>query len=194
MSNFSYIIGDELTLQGIVVDPGFEIIKILDISSDKNLKIRYIIDTHEHSDHCSGNRELAIMTGAKIVAHVSANIHKDISIKDGDVLRIGKISVKALHTPGHTPGSICLLVDNKLLTGDTLFVGECGRVDLPGGSSEDLYTSLFNKIAKLEDDVEVYPGHNYGSKPSSTIGFEKKHNYTLYPRTKEEFVRFMVEP
>ncbi len=194
MENFSYIIGDEETRQGAVVDPGFDTEKILEIAVQNRLKIKYLIDTHEHMDHTSGNRDLALKTGSKIVAHEYAQITKDISVKDGEELKLGETSIKVIHTPGHTPGSICLLVDRKLLTGDTLFVGECGRVDLPGGSAEDLYSSLFNKILNLDDNIEVYPGHNYGAEPSSTIGSERKHNYVLKPRTKEEFVRFMALP
>ena len=97
-------------------------------------------------------------------------------------------------SPGHSPDGICLLADKKLLTGDTLFIGECGRTDLSGGSSEEMYDSLFHKIAVLDDDIEVYPGHDYGERASSTIGSEKRTNYTLQPRSKEEFVRFMAEP
>jgi glyoxylase-like metal-dependent hydrolase (beta-lactamase superfamily II) len=105
------------------------------------------------------------------------------------------VPIKVIHTPGHTPDSICLLVDNKkLLTGDTLFVGECGRTDLLGGNSRSMYHSLFNKLLKLGDDVEVYPGHDYGSKPSSTIGEEKRSNYTLEPRSLMEFIEFMRQP
>lgn len=194
MENFSYIIGDKETHQGAVVDPGFDTEKILEIAVQNRLKIKYLIDTHEHMDHTSGNRDLALKTGSKIVAHEYAQITKDISVKDGEELKLGETSIKVIHTPGHTPGSICLLVDRKLLTGDTLFVGECGRVDLPGGNAEDLYSSLFNKILNLDDNIEVYPGHNYGAEPSSTIGSERKHNYVLKPRTKEEFVRFMALP
>ena len=98
-------------------------------------------------------------------------------------------------TPGHSVDSICLLVDGtKLLTGDTLFVGECGRTDLPGGSSKSMYDSLFNRILKLKDTVEVYPGHNYGSKQFSTLGEERRSNYTLQPRSVEEFIEFMRQP
>jgi glyoxylase-like metal-dependent hydrolase (beta-lactamase superfamily II) len=116
-------------------------------------------------------------------------------VDDGDIIHIGSIPVKIIHTPGHTPDGICLLVDNqKLLTGDTLFVGECGRTDMPGGNSKNMYNSLFNKILKLNDDVEVYPGHDYGPKPSSTIGEEKRSNYTLEPRSLAEFIEFMNQP
>jgi glyoxylase-like metal-dependent hydrolase (beta-lactamase superfamily II) len=116
-------------------------------------------------------------------------------VVDGDILGVGQISLKVIYTPGHTIDSICLLVDNKkLLTGDTLFVGECGRTDFSGGNTKSMYDSLFNKLSKIDDDVEVYPGHDYGVKPSSTIGEEKKSNYTLQPRSIEEFIEFMNSP
>lgn len=99
-----------------------------------------------------------------------------------------------ISTPSHSPDSTCYLFEGNLFTGDTLFVGECGRTDLPGGSAEDLYESLFNKILKLNDSIKVYPGHDYGPLPSSTIGYERKTNYTLKQRSKEEFVRFMMTP
>jgi hydroxyacylglutathione hydrolase len=99
-----------------------------------------------------------------------------------------------IHTPGHTPDSICLLCNTKLLTGDTLFVGECGRTDLPGGSSKDMYFSLFSKLMKLDDNIEVYPGHDYGRSPSSTIGSERITNYVLKKRSLEEFIEFMRQP
>ena len=122
-------------------------------------------------------------------------IGADVKVDEGDVLRVGVVEIKVLYTPGHTIDGICLLVDgSKLLTGDTLFVGECGRTDLPGGSSKSLYDSLFNKLLKLGDDVEVYPGHDYGSKPDSTIGEERRTNYVLRPRSLDEFVEFMKQP
>ncbi|MFC1752293.1 MBL fold metallo-hydrolase [Thermoproteota archaeon] len=194
MNNFSYIIGDDETHLGVIVDPGFDIEKIFNLALQMKLKIIYIINTHEHSDHISGNKDLVIKTGGKIVAHKDAKLYKDIMVEDEDIIKIGKTNIKIIHTPGHSPESICLLADNKLITGDTLFVGECGRIDLPGGSAEDLYHSFFDKIMKMEDDIEVYPGHNYGKKPFSSIGFEKKNNYVLKKRTKDEFLRFMNNP
>jgi hydroxyacylglutathione hydrolase len=107
---------------------------------------------------------------------------------------VGNLEITVIHTPGHSPDGISLLVDNKLLTGDTLFVGECGRTDLEGSSSEALYHSLFEKLLRLPAGVEVYPGHNYGRKPSSTIGYERSSNYVLKPRSLREFVQFMGEP
>jgi hydroxyacylglutathione hydrolase len=157
--------------------------------------LKYIINTHGHSDHTAGNSEIASSFHTKIVAHKLSRVNFDIGVEDSDVLSIGKIRLKVIYTPGHTVDSICLLVDDrKLLTGDTLFVGECGRTDFPGGSTKSIYNSLFNKLMKLDDVVEVYPGHDYGVRVSSTIGEEKNSNYTLQPRNLKEFIDFMAEP
>ena len=110
-------------------------------------------------------------------------------------MSVGKVSIKIIYTPGHSLDSICILIDNKkLLTGDTLFVGECGRTDFSGGNSKSMYDSLFNKLLRLDDALEVYPGHDYGLKSSSTIGEERKSNYTLQPRNLEDFIEFMKQP
>lgn len=193
IQNFAYIVGDEDEGICVVVDPS-DPEKVLRIADEKNLRIIYIINTHGHGDHTGGNKELKDRTGAKIVAHKKAKIQKDVEVEDGGIIDVGTLKIKVIHTPGHTQDGICLLVENKLMTGDTLFVGECGRTDLPGSDPRALYDSLFNKILKLDDDIEVYPGHDYGPKPSSTIGNERRTNYTLEPRTKEEFVLFMAEP
>jgi len=192
--NFSYVLADEATKEAAVVDPSFNADAIMRIVRDQGLKVRYVINTHDHPDHTLGNDEIRSAFGAKIVAHQLSGIRKDVSVVDGDVIKLGKTVVKVIHTPGHSPDSICLLVDGKLLTGDTLFVGECGRTDLPGGNPESLYNSFFGKLMKLDDDVEVYPGHDYGPKPHSTIGVERKTNYVLEKRMLKEFVEFMRQP
>lgn len=193
--NFSYIIADDTTREAAVVDSSFNAGEITRILKAENLKLKYIINTHSHSDHTAGNAELRSMFNAVTVAHRLSRINPDVKVDDGDIIGIGSITVKVIHTPGHTPDSICLLVDNqKMLTGDTLFVEECGRTDLAGGNSKSMYNSLFNKILKLNDDLEVYPGHDYGSKPYSTIGEERRSNYTLEPRTLIEFIEFMKQP
>jgi len=192
--NFSYLMGDENSGEAMVIDAPSPVGSVLAAVMKHKLRVKYIVNTHGHRDHTSGNAELAKATGAKIAAHTSAGHRKDISLKDQDTLTIGSIPIIVLHTPGHSPDSICLEFDKKILTGDTLFVGECGRTDISGGNTTQLYDSLFNKIARLEDDYEVYPGHDYGKKPSSTIGLEKKTNYTLEPRSLEEFIEFMSEP
>jgi hydroxyacylglutathione hydrolase len=194
MQNFAYLIGDEKVGLAAVVDPAWDIERILDVAKSNKLRIIYAINTHQHPDHVSGNDELARATGAKIVAHEASRSRKDISIKDGGTLHVGSLELKFIHTPGHSPDHVCVLVNGKLMTGDALFVGECGRTDLPGGSPAQMHDSLFNKLMKLPDDVEVYPGHDYGAKPHSTIAYEKSHNYVLKPRTVKEFVQFMKEP
>lgn len=192
--NFSYIIADDTTKEAAVVDPSFNADAIIRILRDQNLNVRYVINTHHHSDHTVSNEDFRSKFGAKVVAHKLAHVNKDISVVDGEVIRVGEIVIKVIHTPGHTQDSICLLVDDKLLTGDALFVGECGRTDLPGGSAEDMYHSLFDKLMRLNDNIKVYPGHDYGPKPHSTIGIERRSNYTLQKRTLDEFIAFMKEP
>jgi len=194
MQNFAYIIGDEETKVAAIVDPAWEVQKLLDICRDLELKVTLVINTHTHYDHVDGNSLVVQKTGAKVVNHESSRMRKDIAVKDGDTIEIGALKAKVIHTPGHCPEHICILVDGKLLTGDLLFVGECGRTDLPGSSPGDMYESLFHKILPLQDSIEVYPGHDYGSRPSSTIGYERKNNYVLKNRTREEFVRFMAQP
>lgn len=192
--NFSYIIADEASKKAAIVDPSFNADTIVRACNDQGLNVEYVIDTHGHGDHTAGNEVVKSCFNAKIVAHKLSPIKKDLSVADGDTIRIGSLAVKVIHTPGHTQDSICLLVDGKLLTGDTLFVGECGRTDMPGGNPEDMYDSLLDKLARLDDNIEVFPGHDYGSAPHSTIGREKKTNYTLQKRTLEEFLEFMSQP
>jgi glyoxylase-like metal-dependent hydrolase (beta-lactamase superfamily II) len=192
--NFSYIVADKDSGHAAVVDPPYDNRQILHMISENDLKVIYIINTHAHYDHTQGNERLKKATGAKIVAHEASIVRKDMSVKEGDILKLDGIGVKVIHTPGHSPDGITLLVEDEIaITGDTLFVGECGRADLPGSDPGRLHESL-SKLTKLGDEVEVYPGHDYGAKPHSTIGYEKKNNYTLKPRTKDEFVKFMGEP
>lgn len=193
--NFSYVIADEKTKEAAVVDSSFNSGAIIELLRNNKFDLKYVINTHGHSDHTAGNRELTSAFGSKIVAHKLSKVNFDVAVSEGDILTVGKISLRIIYTPGHTIDSICLLIDNKiLLTGDTLFVGECGRTDFSGGNTESMYDSLFNKLSKINDDVEVYPGHDYGIKPSSTIGDEKKSNYTLQPRSIEDFIEFMNSP
>ena len=189
--NFFYIVGDEDTGEVATVDPGYSSEQLIRFVNEKGWNVRYVVNTHFHRDHTSGNETVSSRFGAKVVAHKSSGLKKDISVDEGDVINVGKVNIVVIHTPGHSLDSICLLIDGKVLTGDTLFVGECGRTDFPGGSSEDLYHSLFDKLIKLDDSIEVYPGHDYGPRPHSTIGLEKKTNYVLENRTLDEFIEFM---
>jgi hydroxyacylglutathione hydrolase len=193
--NFSYVVADEAVKEAAVVDSSFNVDEIVKVLKSEGFGLKYIINTHGHSDHTAGNLELRSLLGGEIVSYSLSNTRTDLTVEDGEVLSVGAVSIKVIYTPGHTTDSICLLVDDKkLLAGDTLFVGECGRTDLAGGSSAKMYESLFDKILKLNDAVEVYPGHDYGPKPSSTVGEERRTNYTLQPRSVEEFTEFMKEP
>ncbi len=193
-ANFAYVIAEEESREAVVIDPSGISGKILRFLEKQGLRLLIVFNTHGHVDHTGGNAELAEKTGARIARHPSAAGQSDIAVNDGDVLRIGQLEAKIIHTPGHSPDGISILIGKNLFTGDTLFINECGRTDLPGGSSEQLWDSLFNKICKLDDDVEVYPGHDYGPLPHDFLGNQKKNNYTLEPRTVEEFVQFMLEP
>ena len=194
LQNFTYILIDEDTLIGAIVDPADNLEKVFSIIDQNNTQIKYIINTHGHYDHVLGNDEALSRTSSKLICHESSKINYDISVKEKDTIILGKTEIKIIHTPGHASDSICLLADNKVLTGDTLFIGECGRVDLPDSNVTDMYDSLMNKISNIPDNYEVYPGHDYGSKTISTIGVEKITNYTLKPRSKSEFLNFMTTP
>lgn len=171
LDNFTYIIADEESEVAVVVDP-VDAYKILEIVEKKKLKIKYIINTHSHFDHIAGNEELKRKTGARIVMHKNSKLKKDVEVKDGDIIAANNLKIKIIHTPGHTKDSICLLVDNKLFTGDTLFVGSYGRTDLPGGNYKKLINSL-KRLMKLDEKTIVYPGHHYGYKKFSTLKEEK---------------------
>ncbi|MGA8080725.1 MAG: MBL fold metallo-hydrolase, partial [Candidatus Nitrosopolaris sp.] len=176
-----------------VIDPSWELEKIFAILEKNGWKVKYIINTHTHFDHILGNEQVAAVTGAKIIQHKDSTETYDIPVEDGQIIQVGKIMIRIVHTPGHSKDSMSLVVNNELvLTGDTLFVGNCGRVDLPGSDASEMYDSLFEKIAKLEESLVVYPGHDYGSKKTSTIGEEKRTSTVLKARSRADFVRYMA--
>lgn len=191
MQNFTYILEDEKTGEALLVDPSWDLDAVEQLITRNNLKIKYIVNTHHHFDHTIGNEAMTNTTGAKIIQHEASTLKHDIIVKDGDKIRFGESEVVVFHTPGHSKDSICLVGDGKILTGDTLFVGNCGRVDLPGGSANELYHSLFDVLAKLDDKLVMYSGHNYGTKPESTLGHEKETNFVMQPRTEAEFVELL---
>jgi len=208
----SYIIGCEAQGIAAVIDPDRSVQKYLDVAQSRGLTITHIIETHLHADHVSGNTDLAKRTGAGIYVHEASGVeYSHIPLHHNDVIELGNIRMRVLHTPGHTPESITLLISDTTraeepwlaLTGDTLFVGDIGRPDLVGmeaarGLAEDMYESLFEKILPLDDSLLVYPGHGAGSlcgksigaMRSTTLGFERKYNPALTPREREEFVDF----
>jgi hydroxyacylglutathione hydrolase len=214
LAHASYLIGSDG--EAVVVDPQRDVDQYIDEAAAHNLKIKYIIETHLHADFVSGHRELAARSGAEIVfgQRAGATIpHRPV--KDGEELAVGKLKLRILETPGHTPEGICVLVidtevspqPQKVLTGDTLFIGDVGRPDLAGakGFTKEmmagmLFESLHEKLLQLDDAVEVYPAHGAGSmcgrslstESSSTIGEQRKLNYALQPMTKEQFIKVMT--
>jgi len=193
MANFTYIIADEIKGEAAIIDPSWDLDKIFDVLKKNKWKAKYVINTHSHFDHILGNEQVAEITGAKIIQHKNSQVIKHISVSEGDIVNVGDIQIRILHTPGHSVDSICLIVDGHLVfTGDTLFVGNCGRVDLPGSNPREMYTSLHDKVAKLDESLIVYPGHDYGPSPTSKIGKEKMTNHVLRPRSMEEFLQFMA--
>ena len=191
MQNFTYVLEDEETKESVVIDPSWDLELVLEVIERNALKVKYIINTHHHFDHTIGNDAMIKHTKSKILQHESSTLKNDIRISDGEKITFGKSELIVIHTPGHSKDSICLVGDGKIFSGDTLFVGNCGRIDLPGGSAKELYHSLFDTLYKLDDNLLLYPGHNYGNSPNSTMGKEKKTNFVLQPRTESEFLDFM---
>lgn len=191
MQNFCYVVSDEQTNECIIIDPSWDLDKIEDIISKNDLHVKYIVNTHHHFDHTVGNKAMSDSTGAQIVQHESSELDHDVAVKDGETIKFGNSELKIVHTPGHSQDSICLVGDGKIFSGDTLFVGNCGRVDLPGGSSRDLYHSLFDILYGLDDELILYCGHNYGMSETSTIGKEKKTNPVMQKISEHDFVQMM---
>jgi hydroxyacylglutathione hydrolase len=189
MQNFVYLLSDETAGEGLAIDSGFEIEPIINAARRSDLRVKFAIATHHHSDHTATLKELATAFGAKVAAYEHSPNYHDVSLKDGDELVVGDSKVKVIYTPGHTKDSICLYDGQNLFTGDTLFIGNCGRTDLPGGSPEEMYRSLHEVILKLPPSTTVYPGHDYGDVPFRMLGEEARSNPTLSARTYEEFLR-----
>lgn len=191
MQNFTYLAEDEDTSEALLIDPSWDLDEISRVIEKNGLKIKYIVNTHHHFDHTIGNDTMAKKTGAKIVQYKASEIRHDVDVSDGDKIKFGNSELTVIHTPGHSKDSMCLVGDGKIFSGDTLFVGTCGRVDLPGGDARELYHSLVNVLRKLDDGLVMYPGHNYGSTPTSTLGTQKKMNFVMQPRSEQEFLEIM---
>jgi len=178
MDNFSYIIGCENTRQALVIDPGSDVDQIVSIAQKEGLEIVTIVNTHGHGDHTAGNAALKKRTGARVVIHELDGDRypaAEVLLGNEKTLQLGDIVLDVIHTPGHTPGGICLHARGNLFTGDTLFVGDSGRTDLAGGDRPTLGKSI-RRLMELPDDTVVWPGHDYGPTPASTIGWEKRNN------------------
>jgi len=192
-STYTYLLASEKTKDAVIIDPVLSHVEdYLQFLKDNGLQLSAAIDTHVHADHITGNGTLAKLTGCKsMMGDKSKAEHVDVKFSDNDLLEFGDLQIKVLYTPGHTDDSYCFLVDNKLFTGDTLFIGGTGRTDFQHGSANQQYESLFNKILKLPEDTIVYPGHDYHDNTSSTIGEEIKSNPRLQVKSKEEYIELM---
>jgi len=191
--NFSYVIYCPIHKKAVIVDPGFDTTKSLRFITANDLILEYIILTHYHNDHSAETKHLKkVIPSSRIVASKEdgqkLSIKPDIFVCDKSQLKVGNILLSFLLTPGHTAGGICIIVsDDALLTGDTLFIGDCGRTDLTGGNLEQMFITLHEKIMKLPDHLIVYPGHDYGEKPFDSLGNQKRTNKTLNAKTLKEF-------
>jgi len=189
----SYLVGDDETCAAMVVDPHLEQLdRYLALTTERGMRVHYVVETHTHADHFSSARELAKQVGARVVMHRLASApFVDVRVDDGETLVLGKLRVRVLHTPGHTNDSTCLVLEDRVLTGDTLLIGGTGRTDLPTGDAEALYDSLFGKLLRLDDALRVYPSHDYKDRASSTIGAEKTTNARLQNTQRADFVALM---
>jgi glyoxylase-like metal-dependent hydrolase (beta-lactamase superfamily II) len=192
MDNFSYAIIDEKNRKSIIVDPSWDLEAIFDFLGKNKIEITFIINTHSHFDHVLGNDQVVKRTCAKIIQHKRSPLKKDIEVNDGESIKFGDSEIKIIHTPGHSGDSICLIIDDKmLLTGDTLFVGSCGRLDLQGSDPNEMYYSIYNKLINLDGNLIVYPGHHYGNTKTSTLGKEKSTNFVFKFHNIQDFLNFM---
>jgi hydroxyacylglutathione hydrolase len=195
MANYVYLVGDPQRREVAVVDPAWEVARIVEMAQEHDLTITKILITHSHFDHINGVEDLLHRTKAKVYIHkAEAEFMKAVwpdlvLVESGDTTQVGDVEVRFIHAPGHTPGSQCFLVRDNLISGDTLFIGACGRCDLPGSNPEDMYYSLTQTLARLDDRTVVFPGHHYAPRPYSTIGDEKRFNPYLQFQSLQDFLR-----
>ncbi|HEY2177827.1 MAG TPA: MBL fold metallo-hydrolase [Caulobacteraceae bacterium] len=189
----SYLVGCAEKRCAVLIDPEMhQIDRYVGLAAREGLRVRYVIDSHTHADHFSGARELGRLLGAQVVTHrLSPAPYADLRLEDGDQLMVGGLRLKALHTPGHTRDSMCIMAGDRVFTGDTLLIGGTGRTDLPTGDPDALFDSLFNVVLKLEPALQVFPAHDYKGRSSSTIGEEIASNPRLARRERSEFVEMM---
>ena len=206
MVNFAYLVGDRETGEAVVVDPAYNVDDILAVLEADDMRLVGALGTHYHADHIGGSMMgFAVVGIADLLERVTVPIHiqrdeadyvrkttgvgdDDLQLHDsGDVVSVGAIDIELIHTPGHTPGSQCFLVANRLVAGDTLVLDGCGRTDLPGSDSREMYYSLTQRLAKVPDDAVLYPGHLYSPEPSAPMGETRQHNFVFRPRSVEQW-------
>ncbi|HUP76787.1 MAG TPA: MBL fold metallo-hydrolase [Acidimicrobiales bacterium] len=207
MVNFAYLVGDRETGEAVVVDPAYNVDDILAVLEADDMRLVGALGTHYHADHIGGSMMgFAVVGIADLLERVTVPIHiqrdeadyvrkttgvgdHDLQLHDsGDVVSVGAIDIELIHTPGHTPGSQCFLVANRLVAGDTLFLDGCGRTDLPGSDSTEMYYSLTQRLAKVPDDAVLYPGHLYSAEASAPMGETRQHNFVFRPRNVEQWM------
>ena len=192
-STYTYLIASSKGREAVIIDPVIENVdNYIKILGELDLKLVKVIDTHIHADHVTGATKLKKATNCTTLMgeHTPADA-VEIKVKDGEIIEIDNLKIKSLYTPGHTSDSYSFLLDNYLFSGDTLLINGTGRTDFQNGSSKDAYNSLFNNLLKLPEETLVYPGHDYNSKFSSTIGNEKKFNPRLQVKSEDEYVDIM---
>lgn len=196
MENFVYLVGSRDTREVFVVDPAWQVDTLLRVAKEEGLKITGALISHYHFDHTNGIQELLesldvpVYVNKKDLPYVDAQKDALKGVEAGHKVKAGRVEIEMVHTPGHTPGSQCFHVRGHLISGDTLFIGACGRTDLPGGSAKDLYASLTQTLMKMDDATVLCPGHNYADKPLTTMGDEKKRNPYLMCDSLENFLKF----
>ncbi|MCC7076030.1 MAG: MBL fold metallo-hydrolase [Acidimicrobiia bacterium] len=209
MVNFIYVIGDRETGEAVIVDPAYDVDGILAVVHGDDMRVAGVLATHYHPDHIGGDmmghgirgvvEVLEREPGVKVhvqktetpwVKRVTGLADVDlVEHESGDVVDVGAVPIRLIHTPGHTPGSQCFLVDDSaLVAGDTLFLEGCGRTDLPGGDPRELYLSLTQRLSKVPDDTILFPGHLYSSQPSASMGETRRQNYVFVPKTEEQWL------
>ncbi len=197
MQNFVYLVGDREKRECVIVDPAWEVDRVLKEAEKDGMKVTGALVTHAHFDHVNGLSDFLKHVKGKIHCHREEAAYLKtwksdlMPMESGDKLAVGEVEITFLHTPGHTPGSQCFLVENKLVSGDTLFIQACGRCDLPGGNAEQMYHSL-KRLSELDERTVLFPGHNYSDETSSTIGEEKRSNPYLQSPNLQEFLAFRM--
>lgn len=197
MQNYVYLVGDREKRECVMVDPAWEVDRVLKEAQKDEMKVTGALVTHAHFDHVNGLDDFLKRAKGKIHCHKDEaeflkKWRSDLKpMSDGDKLTVGGVEITFLHTPGHTPGSQCFLVNDQLVSGDTLFIQACGRCDLPGGDAEQMYYSL-KRLASLDEKVVLYPGHNYSDETTSTIGQERRTNPYLQSANLQDFLSFRM--
>ena len=207
MANFVYLIGDRVTGEAVIVDPAYDVDGILNVLEADGMRCTGALATHYHPDHVGGSMMgFDIIGAADLLERISVPVHAQqeevklisevtglgdgeiVGHDSGDLVAVGAVEIELIHTPGHTPGSQCFLVDGRLVAGDTLFLEGCGRTDLPGGDSAALYDSLHNRLAKVPDEAVLYPGHLYSPQSSAPMGDTRRDNFVFMPRSEEQWL------